>query len=116
MPLELALDAADFELLFVVPDLWFKNVIIENIQSNVIAKQMEDKSVPVFYLLVGVVLLGESAGPDRDDWPLGVLVPDDFVFDEAALDLPADFSCEEDALSVFVVLGLRRETKVRKSN
>ena len=42
-------------------------MIIENIQSNVIAKQMEDKSVPVFYLLVGVVLLGESAGPDRDD-------------------------------------------------
>lgn len=74
------------------------------------------KSVPVFYLLVGVVLLGESAGPDRDDWPLGVLVPDDFVLDEPALDLPADFSCEEGALSVFVALGLRRETKVNKND
>lgn len=63
-----------------------------------------------------MVLLGESAGPDRDDWPLGVLVPDGFVLDEPALDLPADFSCEEGALSVLVVLGLRRETVVNKNN
>ena len=42
-------------------------MIIDNIQSNVIAKQTQDKSAPVVYLLVGVVLLGESAGPDRED-------------------------------------------------
>ena len=42
-------------------------------------------------------------------------MPDDFVLDEPALDLPANFSCEEGALSVFVALGLRRETEANKS-
>ena len=73
-------------------------------------------NILALYLLVGVVLLGESAGPDRDEGPLGVLVPDDFVMDEPALDLPADFSCEEGALSVLVVLGLHRETAENKNN
>ena len=42
-------------------------------------------------------------------------MPDDFVLDEPALDLPANFSCEGGALSVFVALGLRRETEANKS-
>lgn len=65
---------------------------------------------------MGVVLLGESAGPDRDDWPLGVLVPGDFAVDEPALDLPADFSCKEGVLSVLVVLGLHRKTTENENN
>lgn len=65
------------------------------------------------YLLLEAFRLGDSGWIVREeDVPLGVLVPEDLLLDEPTVDLAAVSFWAWDALSFFVVLGLKYNQEI----
>ena len=65
------------------------------------------------YLLLEAFRLGDSGWIVREeDVPLGVLVPEDLLLDEPTVDLAAVSFWAWDALSLFVVLGLKYNQEI----